>query len=567
MRKKFPKIEFDENAPERYWYLYWLGKIVYSRNIFKIKLFFINTKERNNFYRGFANCRDFKETKILPIEVLAYLTPGVLYDTIENEYIFPSSYYNERSNLNINFPFDYRKTQKDFSFLNSIYSPLDDSIDFKGLNYYAFGRTNNRTILTNYVLSKYLFLRSSKFISSLFRNGIAELFDLNDIKIIISEGKRVGLLKYNNNLLGEADVRGIAHLFFIKDNLGTSFFNYIESNILSFFINNRDKPEILKEGVYLDANFPFNENVNFTIQGKKFKENEDEFFISERIVKHEASSTLFLIDEIRIEEIYPKNSTEERTALDSIDINAIRQPNIGDVKLTNTDSLGNSQADIVDNNFEMDNQNGFQFPIKKIIRDTQDSAYNVKLIPTDDELNTATIINQGSDSTSQEVRINFVEQFIEPMSLSKFELMRLAVNKLKELSVICEFDCLNHKILSNNTYMIKSSSVMVISLCYKGNYFYVIELENDFAGFVRSDTLERIDPVKLDFFIKVCLDINKEHRVWTKIREQQMEILEKYGIIIEMPLKHKIKGLKTTSDIAKHMADKIYNDRIIKIVA
>ena len=77
--------------------------------------------------------------------------------------------------------------------------------------------------------------------------------------------------------------------------------------------------------------------------------------------------------------------------------------------------------------------------------------------------------------------------------------------------------------------MIESSSVMVISLCYKGNYFYIIELENDFAGFVRSDTLERIDPVKLDFFLKVCLEINMKHRVWTKIREHQVEILEKYG--------------------------------------
>ena len=136
MKEKKIVIKFNENAPGRYWYLYWIGKITVVTNIFKVKLNFINTDNKNNFYNGYKKYKEYKQEVILPIEVLVFLTPGTIYDSKKDKLIYSSEYHKAERDVKIDFPFYYRKTKKAFSFLDSEYSLFDGRDDLDGLNYY-----------------------------------------------------------------------------------------------------------------------------------------------------------------------------------------------------------------------------------------------------------------------------------------------------------------------------------------------------------------------------------------------------------------------------------------------
>jgi hypothetical protein len=574
MESKSFIITFKENVPGRYWYLYWIGKVIFESNLFKIKLYFLNTEKPDNFYNSYKDCGNHKQEIVLPIENLVFLTPGAIYDSKRKKVLSPSSYNKDEWNVKIDFPFDYRKTGKDFPFLLSKYSPLSEGNDLEGFNYYAFGGSKNRKIVTDHVLCKYFFFKSSKFISSLMRVGINEMFDVNDIKIIISNGKRVGILKYNNNCIGIKDVELIAPFFFTKGGIGIKTLVAIETKVLSFFINNKDNLKKINEGVYLDTSFPFSDNVSFFIQGKKFNVDGNDYFISERIVNHEHNPNLFLIDEIRVEEFFPKSSTADKKSLDAIKTNIKAQPldKSKELKLTAESNLGDSQIDIVDNYIGLGNVSGFKFLVKKIIRDSQDNAYDVSLIPTDEEIHDATIVNQESESGLSSIRNNFIEEFINPEYLSRFELMKLTVRKLEEeYQVRCEFNCLDNVILNNEIYVISKRPVMIISLFYKNRYFYLVEFNRGFTGFIHDKNMDRIDPFKLDLFLKASVrkidELSKNQYVWTKIAEFSEVTLEKLGIVIGNPLKHNLLNYEKASDAALFMAKKIFEERISKIVA
>lgn len=582
MKEKEIKIEFNKNAPGRYWYLYWIGKITVDNNIFKIKLNFINTDKIDNFYNGYKNYKEYKQEVILPIENLVFLTPGTIYDSEKNKLIYSSEYNKDERNVKIDFPFDYRKTKKVFPFLDSQYSIFDQRDDLDSLDYYFFvtskiifnRKSNIKLFLTDYVLCKYFFFNSSKFLSLLIRQGIKELFDISSIKIITDDNsKRIGLLKYNNNLLGEEDVSLMAHFLFMPGDKGIKSLLKLESEVLSFFVRERNNHEKIKSGIFLNTIFPFSENLlSVNIQGKAFKVDEQDYFIAERIIDHQYNPNLFLVDKIRIEELFPKTSTDQKADLDKTKVSLPAQPSIKGNRINLTsESLGNSKANIIDTHINSGRVSGFQFPVEKIIRDKQDKAYDVSLIPTEKQLNEGTSINQGSDLGSDSVRNNFLDT-LPPTSISRFELMRLTVKKLEEkYRVKCQFKCLSSSILSNNTYKISNHSVMVISLYYQNKYFYLVEFNRGFTGFIHDNSLERIDPFKLELFLKSSVkkidELKKNQYVWTKIRMFSDDAKKKLGIVIVDPLKHSLKNYNNTSEAAYGMANKIFNERILKIVA
>ncbi|OUD28620.1 hypothetical protein, partial [Flavobacterium sp. FPG59] len=383
----------------------------------------------------------------------------------------------------------------------------------------------------------------------------------------------IGLLKYNNNLLGEEDVSLMAHFLFMPGDKGIKSLLKLESEVLSFFVRERNNHEKIKSGIFLNTIFPFSENLlSVNIQGKAFKVDEQDYFIAERIIDHQYNPNLFLVDKIRIEELFPKTSTDQKADLDKTKVSLPAQPSIKGNRINLTsESLGNSKANIIDTHINSGRVSGFQFPVEKIIRDKQDKAYDVSLIPTEKQLNEGTSINQGSDLGSDSVRNNFLDT-LPPTSISRFELMRLTVKKLEEkYRVKCQFKCLSSSILSNNTYKISNHSVMVISLYYQNKYFYLVEFNRGFTGFIHDNSLERIDPFKLELFLKSSVkkidELKKNQYVWTKIRMFSDDAKKKLGIVIVDPLKHSLKNYNNTSEAAYGMANKIFNERILKIVA
>lgn len=575
MNKKILQIKFDENAPGRYWYLYWIEKIGFNNKITNVKLNFINTNTPDNLYKGFNPCREFRQTVLRPIEILSYVEAGIIYDTHSGNYIFQSEYFIKDWNITVYFPANYEKTNEPFTFLNSKYSPLNNDDNLNGLSYYLFNLKSNKVIITDYVISKYFSMKSSKFISKLISNGINELFDLKNIKIETDkDGNKIGFLRYNNNLLGYRDVKSIAYLFFMKDNVGINYLKSFETNILSYFINNKDNDVKLKEGLYLDTSLPFNQDIYFEIQGKRFQVEKDYFFIAEKIVSHKVESNMFIVDEVKIEEIYPKNSTKERDELDEIKVNRPSQPQENELEITN-DNPGNLQANIKDNFISLTNPFGFNLPTNKNKRNSQQNSYDVTTVPSDTQLTGQTILLQDTDDDYANLRNNIIEDYLEVKKINKFELMNLVTEVLKKYNVKIEYNYLNKSILTSNVYNFDGFRVMVIPLCYENNYFYIIDFEKGLAGFIRNNYKSRIDPITLELFVKQCLKINKDLKngkgskglgIWTRVRMYEIEILEKYGIILEMPFEHPIKDLKNELDVAEKIAKKIFNERIIKIL-
>ncbi|MFK7114667.1 hypothetical protein V3468_09485 [Flavobacterium oreochromis] len=575
MNKKLLQIDFDENAPGRYWYLYWIEKIGFGNKIANIKLNFINTNTPDNLYKGFNLCRKFRQTVVRPIEILSYVEAGIIYDTHTGNYIFQSEYFIKDWNISVYFPANYKKTNEPFTFLNSKYSPLNNDDNLNGLSYYLFNLKDNKVIITDYVISKYFSMKSSKFISKLISNGINELFDLKNIKIEKDkDGNKIGFLRYNNNLLGYRDVKSIAYLFFIKDNAGIKYLKSFETNILSYFINNKDNDVELKEGVYLDTTLPFSQDIHFEIQGKRFQVEKDYFFIAEKIVSHKIDSNMFIVDEIKIEEIYPKNSTKDRDELEEIKVNRPSQPKENELEITN-DNSGNLQANIKDNFIPLTNPFGFNLPTNKNKRNSQQNAYNVTNVRSNTELIGETILLQDTDDDFANLRNNIIEDYLEVKKVNKFELMDLVSEILKRYNVKIEYNYLNKSILTSNVYNFDGFKVMIIPLCYEDNYFYIIDFEKSSGGFIRSNLMTRIDPFTLELFIKQCLKINTDLKkdkskkglsFWTRVRMYEIQILENYGIIIEMPFDHPVKEINSELEAAEKIAKKIFNDRIKKIL-
>lgn len=574
-KKELLKTDFNKNATGRYWYLYWIEKIGYSDKTTNVKLKFINTESPDNFYKGFNPCREFRETIVRPIEFLYFLEPGMIYDTEIDEFINQSEYFNENWNITIDFPAFLEKTNVPFTFLDSKYSPLNNDDDLDGLNYYYFDLKNNKVILTDNVLSKYFSFKSTKFISRLITNGINELFDINNIRIGFDEqGNKTGYLRYNNDLISKNDIKGISYLFFMKNNSGVKYLKSLESNIVSYFINNKNNQEKLGSGLYLDTKYPFNHNISYILQGKRFQVGNDYYFIAEKIVSHIAKTNEFIVDRVELERMNPKNSTKDRKNKEKEDVNRPGEPQKSQLEFT-TGVSGNPIGNIKENATNTNNSIGFSIPTYRKKRESQNKAYNVTKLPNDQELKGDTIVVQESDNETNVQRNSFFDE-IKIITVDKFNLMNLVSEMLKGYGVIIEYNYLNKLTLQTNVYDFDGSKAMVIPLNYEGKYFYIIDFEKSSGGFIRTNSMSKISPLTLELFIKECLKINNDIKkddskkglnFWTKIRSKEEEILEKQGIIIETPFDHPRMNIKSENEAAEKIAKKIFNNRIKKISA
>lgn len=588
IKKELLKIDFNKNAPGRYWYLYFIEKIGFSDKTVNVKFKFINSESPDNFYKGFNPCRGFRETIVKPIEFLYFLETGMIYDTEIDDFIKQSEYFNKNWNITIDFPALLEKTNMPFTFLDSKYSPLNNDDDLDGLNYYYFDLRNNKVILTDNVLSKYFSFKSTRFISRLITNGINELFDINNIRIGFDEqGNKTGYLRYNNDLISKNDIKGISYLFFIKNNSGIKYLKSLESNIVSYFINNKDNQQKLNSGVYLDTKYPFNYNISYILQGKRFQVGNDYYFIAEKIVSHIAKTNEFIVNRVELEPMNPKDSTKDRKNKEKEDVNRPVEPIKNQLEIT-TNISGNPISNIKENPINTNKPNGFSIPTFKKKRKSQNKAYNVTKLPNNQELKGDTAVVQESDNETKSQRNSFFEQ-INIIKVDKFELMNLVSENLKNNGVIIENNYLNKSIIQKNVYDFDGPKVMVISLCYDGKYFYIIDFEKSSGGFIRTNYMTKIAPITLELFIKECLKINiktdKSKKVdnknddnenkdenkglsfWTKVRLKEKEIFEKHGVIIEMPFDHPRINIKSKNEAAEKISNKIFNDRIKKIVA
>lgn len=577
---KSPKIKFNPKAPGRYWFLTQVGKVVFKDLIFQVKFHFINTYQANSLYKGFNN--SYKETHILAIEYLDLFSRGTIYDTVKNEIITPDKYYNKKWGVKLTIPPSYYPTTKEIPFANSKYSGLDN-IDLSDIQYYKFKGKKSNGYKTNVymfmdTICNYLFLKhSSRLISLILKHSISSLFLTSEKRVYEKDNKLIGYIKYDNQNLKYSEAKAIVPFLFMKNNLGGKALTQMESSLKSFFIDNKDSKEKLSDGTYLKTFFPFNESIDFELQGRSFSTDNKSYFTTTRIVGHNFTKNPFEVDEVLLEELFPNNSTDKR---DEKNRNSITKPHTIVSEETSNEvknEIGNSG---VPTNHHINNvnntQDSFSLPVKKVIRDDQHEAYDVNSIPTDKDIKGSTLWTYESDSQSENIRTNFISIFYKKFKISKFELMKLIVNKLESIyNVKCNYDNLGYRTPANNIYVIDGHKMMIVEMVYTYNnkdyYSYIIELEKGYAGFIYNVNYHSIPQFTIEIFINLCLiklkNLNKYERIWTSIYSLSDEMENKHLIKIGTALTHQTKELNNNDEIAEKMAEKIFNDRICKLVS
>lgn len=568
--KNPPKISFNPEAPNRYWYLFWIGKIVFENHTFKVRYYFINTRRNDDQIRGYKN--GMIEVKTLPIKSLFFLTPGLIYDSLKNNLITPSNYLErDKQQLSVFAVANYRATTRPFPFLKSKYTPLNEDMDFEGLSYYTFNSDNNygksiKVILPIHVLCHYIFFKSSNLIYLLINHDLEEFFYMNDKTILDLGGEKVGFVRYNNSVIKEQDAINLAPFLFMQNDKGIHSLNSLSLRLKKFFIDYKDYESVIRKGRYLDTDWPFTQDMNLNIQGKKFTVNGESFFMGYRIVNHDVKGNLLTVDRIRVLKTFSTSKVNDNSTKLSI---TVKNNSGRDLETSLENIVGNSTHNIQQNLIETDSVFNFGIPVDVISNDKNDASYNINLIPSEEDLSKGTLNTFNTDPKSEYIRQTFNSRF--KLKIDRFDFVVYAVSKLKtEFNVGANFNTLDKKMLTQHTYSFQGDKVMVIELNHKDHFYYLVEFERGTLGFIHKTDFTSIVPLFLEIFIDNCLleleNLYKNEYLWSRIKKKKNEFLEEYQIVVRTSLTHQVDGFKNTDEAAIHMAEKIYNDRILKKV-
>jgi len=568
--RKTPKINFNSSATERYWYLYWIGKIVYENRIFKVRYYFINTWRNDDQIRGYKN--GTIEVKTLPIKSLFSLTPGIIYDSLEDNLITPSNYLErDKQQLSVFAVPNYRATTRPFPFLKSEYTPLNEDMDFEGLSYYTFNSENDygksiKVILPIHVLCHYIFFKSSNLIYLLINHDLSEFFYMNDKAILDLEGEKVGFVKYNNSVIKEQDAINLAPFLFMQNDKGIHALNSLSLRLKKFFIEYKDYESVIKLGKYLDTDWPFTKNMNLNIQGKEFTVNGESFFMGYRIINHNIKGNLLTVDRIRVLKTFSTSKVNDDSTKLSITVKNNSDRNL-ETSLENI--VGNSTYNIQQNFIETDSVFNFEVPVDIISNNESDASYNMNLIPSEEDLSKGTLNTFNADPESEYIRQEFNSRF--KLKIDRFDFVINAVSKLKtEFNIDANFNTLDKKMLTQHTYNFQDNKVMVIELNHEDHFYYLVEFDRGTLGFIHKTDFTSVIPLFLEIFIDNCLleleNLYKNEYLWTRIKKKKNEFLEEYQIVVRTSLTHQVDGFENADEAAIHMAEKIYNDRILKKV-
>lgn len=579
---KPPKFNFNQKALGKYWYLCWVGKIRHKNDNFLALLHFVNSNKGNDHVNDInSSYRCVIEVSIgvlylLPIGTI-YNADGSIHKTLSD---YDKKYYTKVSAVA-----NYNPTTENFSFLKSSYSHLTDKIDFEGLRYFKFinrkSDKNNpdkvirvHVILPIQTLCNYLFFKSSNIINRLLNEDLGQCFMLKSKKIIHKEDKKIGFVIYDNKKLNYSEAKALAPFLFMRNNSGIKSITALETNLKHFFYSNKNDISKFKKGTYLYTELPFNHQTFFKLQGKEFNDNGKHYFMAYRIIGHEfRGKNIFDVDEVLLEKLYPQNNLKNQNSSQNTVITGTTPVLLENLEISITNTSGNNSIPIHQEIIETDSFFDFDIPIYEVIKDVNDKDYDATLIPNDMDIEGATLAPYISDSDSEFIRVNYNSSLKE---VNRFEFIKQTVNILHlNYGVEFKFKTMNKVISSSLTYnfikLERSHQVMVVELLFENKYFYLVEFEMGHTGFIHDNRFDSIIPFRLEMFVVDCLthytELEKNQRFWTVLKEKTVLFLKRHSIVVEMSLEHQSKGFKTNEEVILKMANKIFDDRIKKMIA
>ena len=532
-RKHF--INFTD-APGKFWYLAWIGKIHFKKKNHKVQLYFINTSTADDKNLNF----DFVEIVKVSTSHLSEYKLGVVYSIEDNSLTnYQLSDFCQNTRISVSKILNPTKNE---SLLSKGLTKILDSEDLD-LIYYKYYINKSKTkkniyaLLTPYTILQYYLFKTDGLIKIFLSINIFNCFKYNYEHYYTEKdtNKKVVELYYDDDKLTYSEASIIAPFIFMKDKLGLKFIYSIYSRIFETV-----KKE--KKG-YLNFNFDF---IPFEMYFKSKYLNSidnDIFYLANEINLSQINQTnLFKVDKILLFPFKDKSSTKDRKNHKEINVTRSNYNILDGGVLLNLHQESNNNYQSIKESLSQESYNNlFKIEIKKIKRETQLNAYNVNNITTD--INVDECVRDFESYQSSE---SVIKEKIDLILLGNYDYFKKVIELLKnDEDIIINRDPLKYG-EKNYPVKIANSLIDIIEVLYANKCSYIIEFGSGLIGIF--DTNQKISTTTLVSiivkFIHEQVELEKNKLLWTHIFGKKNFYYKEYNVNIKMGVKHSRYGIK-----------------------
>lgn len=558
--------EFPQ-ANGRYWYLYWIDKIFYENKNFKVDFYFVNTNESNGYLRNF-NLDKIHKIRV-PVEYLCDYHIGTICDTNFNNKIKKNEGFSKDS-FSVK-PGIYRPTKASFPLIDYPFFPNEPNLNDVNFSYFTYNSNYSKhpVIVTPYCLAEYLLFRSTSLTKKIFSGNILAAFHFNNLKILKDKTSNEVIVELpydKKKLKNENDAITISKYLFLKNKAGIKMIKSIYSSIQQGFRDNSARGQEVSS--FLNLNFEFG-GYSGDVEGKLFYRLKDtgKVFLASKIIKLNYTEKPYSIDRIVLIPIDEKINTTNST----VNPNNTKpvKPNITGLNLYLNpptrphddvrEVIATNQIDPIDINVE----------VKPIIID---ESYGENFIPLEFDVDGGSRNTDELDEyigeliTIQQEVEKVYEEIIYIENLKYFEKVVEYLNEREDIQI--NYDPLN----IGGKYPIsilgiRQFKIDIVEVIWNQKYLYLVEFGSGnigvFRGVDATNTVDSEDIVEmLEEFVKINPEEAKYKLLWTIVYNERKEFAQEKGVKIERGIEH----TRESKDIpTKVTADRIYNDRILKI--
>ena len=268
--------QLDEFKSSKYsfWFLYSIKGVQYDDGKYFSDFHFVNKLNPDDDDDDDDETNGIKVKIKLNISFYTFFTVGCVF-TLDG-YLFTRAPYKIKTDQNVLYcSLDKLPQVSHFNLFDN-----NDSTFFCSLNddsncpYFIFNTITNgeevKVMISEYVLSSYIFFRNTFVTKGLIDNTLIDCFDLSNIDSVdLENGEKALRIFYNNRLILPHEVFSIAQFFNIVK--GINAINSISSNLIQAYNSYIKDP-------YLHINFDFMSNIEMELIGKIICNKKDKFF-------------------------------------------------------------------------------------------------------------------------------------------------------------------------------------------------------------------------------------------------------------------------------------------------
>lgn len=481
----------------QYWFLYWIGRIVYKSGIYYANFHFLNKSTPDNFFRNIYKAKKF--TVELEASLISLLDIGAIFD-LNGIYVCKSEDYLTKSGIiSISLEPTDRPINSSINFGLRKYCELLSDNDLKGSAYFEKTIIKNGTkctvIIPNYVICSYLYFRNRFITNEILSSTIFSLFDLESFILNEDQGFKTGTLLYDNRKVLPQEIQSIAQFLFINNNLGFKSINFISSHLQQMFSTSKERE---CDGAYIMTDLPFPTKIDMELTGQFVYDEAQSYFIAYEVKNIHFEENIFSIDKLVLEPKYKNENNYSSLSLKR-----------SYVKLNFNEKLGISQKD---NTASIRRKYSLDFGLKTYIN----------WYPNKENREPELITFYSRFKRENDFSIKFPEdiysynkEFIQEIRLDRrFKIKYMYLNNLK-----LNYGCTQITI-DGNFY-----KMLVLEIIFKRNYFYKIELTNYFTvTLCKEQKSTKITEIDLKIIIeKIINDFSFENGYYRKATKRDIE--------------------------------------------